>query len=422
MNKQASHNQQRSPVFSVIGAGMLCCVIHNASAGVVAANDSHDQVYCSAQLSSELAASYELAEQWLLSNIKEKGIFIYRYNPLKDTYPKKNNMIRQLMASRLLAELSQDQPLLKDKHRQNLVFIFKHWYREDKRGGYGYIFYNKKSKLGANAMALRTLAASPFYADYRQQAILLADGILSLMNHDGALRPWFIEPAYSYNADYLLTFYSGEAILSLLELYEVSNEDRFLAAAIKSQSYYLDKYVTHIEYNYYPAYVPWHTLSLSKLYKLTGDPVYVKAVFAMNDRLLQILDIDQYQGRFYNKRYPQYGKPHSSSDGVYTESLAYAFELATLVDDKLRRERYGRALVLAVKNLMELQYQKDDVPRNVSPHKVLGALRVHAADGRIRIDTTQHTMDAYRKLMKIWCHEGRNDGVRAPIENNVSIR
>ena len=93
-------------------------------------------------------------------------------------------MVRQLMASRLLAELALDDPALGSVHRKNLQFLFANWYREDNRG-HGYIFYDNKSKLGANAMALRTLSFSPFFEVYSSQAQKIADGILSLMNNNG---------------------------------------------------------------------------------------------------------------------------------------------------------------------------------------------------------------------------------------------
>jgi hypothetical protein len=44
----------------------------------------------------------------------------------------------------------------------------------------------------------------------------------------------------------------------------------------------------------------------------------------LNDKLLDEMlvfesDILDIVGRFYNPEFPQYGTPHSASDGVYTE-------------------------------------------------------------------------------------------------------
>jgi len=214
--------------------------------------------------------SLNSAEKWLTSNLKEKGCFNYIYEPSTGEYPDKNNMIRQLMASRLLAELCQTNSSLETLHQKNLDFVFEHWYEEDNETGY--IFYNNKSKLGAIAMALRTLIYSPFFDNYQENATKLANSIFSLQNTDGSFEPWFIAPDDTYDKDYLdylLTFYSGEAILSLVEMYIKTNDSIYLATAVKSQDFYIDRYVVHLEDNYYPAYVPWHTQSLNKLYKIT---------------------------------------------------------------------------------------------------------------------------------------------------------
>ncbi len=153
----------------------------------------------SALLVKQVQGSYDLAQEWLRSNMRENGLFHYIYDVDQDLYPDKNNAIRQLMASRLIAELSQEDSMWIPMHRKNLDFIFKNWYREE--GDIGYIFYNNKSKLGANAMALRALVFSPFFSNYELQAQRLAMGILSLLHTDGSFDPWLKEPSYDYDAD-----------------------------------------------------------------------------------------------------------------------------------------------------------------------------------------------------------------------------
>ena len=354
---------------------------------------------------NELAEPLDLAKQWLITNVNEEGYFNYFYNPEEDTYSTKNNMIRQLMASRLLAELSQSEEGLLPTHKKNLKYIFSHWYYEldDK----GYIYFSKKSKLGAQAMALRTIIYSPFFDEYEKEAEMIANTIISLQNKDGSFEPFFIEPNYSYKKDYILTFYSGEAILALVEYYEKTNDPKYLSAAEKTQEFYIDRYVTHLDENYYPAYVPWHTLALNKLYKITKNKKYADAIFILNDKLLEIQDgEDKGQGgqlgRFYNPETPQYGSPHSSSDAVYTEGLAYAYEIAKMTKDDVHKKRYQRALALAVYNLKKLQYTEEKAEQYSFPEKIRGAIRVNTNDPKIRVDTTQHMIDAFMKVQEVF--------------------
>ncbi|MCK4347527.1 MAG: hypothetical protein KAW47_02815 [Thermoplasmatales archaeon] len=350
-------------------------------------------------LSSEaMNASLDLAETWLISNLREEGYFNYIYDPEKEEYSDKNNMIRQLMASRILAEMSQMNSSLEELHQKNLDYIFEHWYKEDNETGHGYIYYDEKSKLGAIAMGLRTLVYSPFFDNYRENATKLANTILYLQNDtDGSFEPWFIEPVYDYDKSYLLTFYSGEAILILVEMYSKTGNATYLNAAIKSQDFYLGKYVTNLEENYYPAYVPWHTQSLNKLYKITGEQKYADAIMILNDKLLEIQDTSNNStlGRFYDPSHPEYGTPHSSSDGIYVEGLAYAYEIASLTNDTKHQDKYKTGIILGVHNLINLQYNNSDKKTN-------GAIRYSNDDYRLRIDTTQHTIDAFGKILDVF--------------------
>ena len=342
----------------------------------------------------------ELGKSWLFQNIRTKGLFVYALDPETGEYSTSNNEIRQLMASRVLAQESVHNPTLLDVHRLNLDFIFDFWYRAD--GDIGYVLYDGKSKLGGNAMLLRVLVASPLFDEYVKEAEALARGMLALQdNETGAFRAWYVEPPYAYDEDYLLTFYSGEALLALLEYHERTGDERWLASAERSADFYIDRYVTHLTEHYYPAYVPWHTLAYSKLYERSGDARYADAIFTMNDKLLELQDREGFVGRFYNPSTPQYGSPHGSSDAVYTEGLAYAYEVAKLVGDRAHERRYREAIERAVANLEWLQYQEAVPAFPLEPERYVGALRTRADSFTVRVDTTQHAVDAFTKLLEV---------------------
>ncbi len=339
----------------------------------------------------------------LVDNLDEEGKFTYVYNPTPATYSDNNNLIRQFMASRLLAQLSVADANLLEAHKRNLAYIFATRYREDERNGR--VVYADSSKLWANAMLLRALVASPYFDLYTAQAEKLATTLLDAQNKDGSFEPWWIEPGYAYDEDYLLTFYSGEAIVALLEYYKKTNQKNILDAAILAQDFYIEEYVTQIDENYYPAYVPWHTISLHSLFFLTKDTRYAQAIFVLNDKLIdEMLHTPTKKGpqdligRFYTLEYAEYGSPHAASDGVYLEGIAYAYEIATLVWDVQHQKKYRDAIELALHNIYTLQYDVEDAYFVESPERVLWAVRFNATDNRIRIDTTQHVVDALIKI------------------------
>jgi len=341
-----------------------------------------------------------LALLWLSSNFTpQTGLFTYALNPHSGEFSLENNAIRQLMASRILAEQSSKSSELLELHTVNIEYLIENWFKEDKNGGY--VLFDEKSKLGANAMLLRTLIASPLFDSYSTEAKSLAKGILHLQKTDGSFSPWYVEPNYEYNEAYILTFYSGEALLALVEYYEKTNDSEYLDAAKLSAKFYIQEYATDLEENYYPAYVPWHSIALNKLYKITGDKTYAGAIFTMTDKLLEIQDTTTIQGRFYNPATPEYGRPHAASDAVYTEGLAYAYEVAVLVDDTEKAKQYEKAMWLGVKNLLSLQYTQETESYPLPAYTYVGGFQTNLVDPYIRVDNTQHAHDALTKILSL---------------------
>jgi len=91
-----------------------------------------------------------------------------------------------------------------------------------------------------------------------------------------------------------------------------------------------------------------------------------------------------------------------SSDAIYTEGLSYAYEIARIVGDKEHQETYRSAIILGAHNLINLQFKDSNVCNFQHPERVKGAIRYRVDDNRIRIDTTQHTIDAFMKIIKVF--------------------
>jgi len=345
-----------------------------------------------------------LSLQWIIANMKSDGYFVYAYDPSSNTESKENNMIRQLMASRIMAELSNNNKEILDYHKRNMEYIFKYWYRED--GEKGYIYYNGDARLGAAAMALRTIVYSPLYELYKEKAEKLYNAITSMQNIDGSLAPFIIEPKDDYNKDSFIAYYSGEAILSMIEYYKKVQDKNIFEKAKKSQDFYILKYVKKMKDNFNPSYIPWQTFSLSNFYHLTKDKKYAQAIFTLNDELVKIQNhsekYDKLLGRYYNEKYLEYSSLHATADAIYTESLAYAYEIAKELNDSARINKYRIAIILGIMNLHRLQYTEKDLNEYEESPKIVGGIRISNDDERITIDTTQHTYDAITKVHEVF--------------------
>jgi hypothetical protein len=376
-----------------------------AGLGLVAACASNDQLRLGSipesQVRSKASQLFTASREWLAANVSEDGSVPYLLDWPTGVARPGDNDIRQLMTTRLLAELAQRDTTMTHLHARNLRHALSRYYRviDDTMA---YVIFDGKAKLGGMAMALRAIVASPDYHLHADKARRLATGITSLMDSTGALRPWAIEPPYKYDAERLMTFYSGEAILSLLEFWQKEPGNALLEKALRAQAFYIQRYVNHIDRHYYPAYVPWHVMSLSASWRITGDTTYALSAFRLADTLLVLQDTVQYPGRFYNPNYGHFGSPHSSSDGVYTEGIAYALELAIALKQDKRAARYRRALQYALHNLLSLQIQPWEVWGSPNASRAQGAIRIRNRSMQTRVDCTQHTMDAVLQILRVW--------------------
>jgi len=371
-------------------------------------------ISCSPATLKSLSESAQEAHSWLISTLREDGFWPYVYYPSINLIEQdgRNADLRQAMAARTLAELSREDPSLIQLHQKNIDALLGRYYRYHDE--IGYMYYWNESKLNTNALMLRALVASPFFDNYQDKAQELADAILMHQKNDGSFTNWYIpttnvrEPFYVSDADwanehYYLTFSSGEAILALIEYYLKTGQQKYLDAAKMSQEFYLEKYINRIEQNYYPAYVPWHTLSLYNLYLLTNDERYSDAAFILNDKILEIQDTGESydaKGRFYNPETPQFGTPHVSSDSIYTEGLVYAYRLAILRNQEERASLYKERIMMSAANLIRLQFKDDNMFYVTNPSLVQGALRSSITSNVLRVDNTQHFLDAMLPFIK----------------------
>lgn len=169
----------------------------------------------------------------------------------------------------------------------------------------------------------------------------------------------------------------------------------------------MDFYKDTIDINYFPAFVPWHTISLNKIFKITNDNKYRDALFLFNDKLIKMQNQSghpyvDFLGRFYDPEHAEYGVPHSASTGVYTEGLCYAYEIAARSNEYERMFEYKKAVFLGAHNLINLQFNGPDMYYIQNPERVEGAIRTSEDNSSIRVDNTQHMIDAFHQILSVF--------------------
>ena len=350
-----------------------------------------------------IGVSLFLAQQWLFENINGDGSVNYQYSPSTGRYLDGNNAVRQFLASHLISRIAahSDDGKILEYNLRNLNYNLRNYYREDEKNGLAYILYGGDAKLGAAALAALSIIESPHSKEFGEKGQKIGALLLASQNQNGSFQPFYIHPTGRYDERSYMRFYAGETILALAKLYSASGDRRYLDAAEKGAEYY-ERYVWE---DYDPAFVPWMVLSLYELHSITGKQEYADAAFKFTDELVKmqntgICPFPDELGRFYDPNHPEWGAPFAASTAVYTEGVAYAYDLARKLNDTKRMQMYRQSALLGSLNLINLQFTGPDMFYLNHPQRALGAVRYAPDDNRIRIDTTQHSIDAWMAVLE----------------------
>jgi hypothetical protein len=257
----------------------------------------------------------------------------------------------------------------------------------------------EKVKLGAIALAALALSEAPFANEFESITQRLLATVIFLWQDNGQFRT-FYRPANRMDCQ---NFYPGEALL-LWSVLIGSEKD---AALVERFWRSFEFYQSWHQQNPNPAFIPWHTQAYFRLWKWTPDSRLPKAIFAMNDWLL---DVQQWesaptidcQGRFYDPKRP-FGPPHASSTAVYLEGLADACALAREVGDEERFGRYRTAICRGLRSVAQLTFKDEtDMFYASKRNTVRGGVRTTEYNNTIRIDNVQHSLMALHRVLDLF--------------------
>ncbi len=334
---------------------------------------------------------------WMIRNVRDSGRMTYKYWPSSGKESSANNMIRQWMATVSLIRAGRhfgDETVAEIAGR-NIAYNLRKFYMDD--GEFGSIEYGGKVKLGALALAALALHEHPDSVAFRTIEGRLRNTILRLQADDGSFRT-FLKPAGRNDNQ---NFYPGEALVYLTSVYAQNPDSDLLARIRKSIDYYWQWH----QDNRNPAFIPWHTMAYSQLWRQTRDADLVDKILAMNDWLLGMQQkpserFPDTDGRFYDPDRRQFGPPHASSTGVYLESFIQAFRVARETGDTARAETYRIAILRGLRSLMQLEFRDNVDMYYVSKRDLVrGGIRTTVYDNTIRVDNVQHNLMAVLEIL-----------------------
>lgn len=341
-----------------------------------------------------------LMRDWFLANTKENNTLPYFYNPINNTIQKNNNIIRQLLATQGIFALAENlgDAELRKVGEKNLAAIFRKYYKFEAETGFGFFEGDVTIKLGGAALGIVTILEGEISSEYAEELEALSKFVEAMQQPDGSFQTFYQPPNFENNE----RFYSGEALLAAARLAEFTGEQKWLDFVEQSFEYYQAK----ITKNFFPQFVPWHTMAYAEAWWETNDAKYVDFIFWMNDRLIdEMLETETEDlrtlGRFYNSAKSEYGPPHSSSTAIYLEGITYAYEVALAEKDDARVEKYREAILLGARSLLELQFTTKNSAEFENPEKLLGSIRRAIDRPEIRIDQIGHAANALVRVKNV---------------------
>jgi hypothetical protein len=333
----------------------------------------------------KIYSSIALAKSWYLNNINKTGFLEYMYYPSSDIYYLNKNHVRVLASIWALSELRLF--FRNDSFDFSINKTLNYYLGLSKEKlNFTYININKDTKLAYNAFLILALINFEKFPKRDELLRKLANGILSTQENDGSFNSYF-----ESDADTGQDYYPGEAMLALMKLYRITKEERYLKSIEKAFLYYRQYWRNKKN----SALIPWHTMTYLLLYNETKDPELIRFIFEMNDWLIPHYQITK-------SDYPDEigGLPRNEpkcSTSSYLEGLNDAYLAARIVQDKKHVEKYGKAIRIGTRFILQTQFTEEDIFYVRNKNRSLGGFSQSLTDNYIRIDFVQHALFALMK-------------------------
>ncbi|HDH96994.1 MAG TPA: AMMECR1 domain-containing protein [Proteobacteria bacterium] len=337
------------------------------------------------------------AADYLIRHQKDDGSFTYIYYPTFDKEAKTYGFVRHVGTTWgfFLLYKATGEEKYKEAGIKAMKFFEKYIQFPLEAPHIAILKYKGRSAaLGSMAIAALVLADAPEdvldekHRDLRER---FGNALLFMQIDDGRFYTYFRQAVSKTIPKKQARYYPGEALLALVKLYEVTQDKKWLDAAIKSADYQVEEFWrTGRPDN-------WSIQALSRLYRIVKDPKYKKACYAMADWNWN------HQWRKDRKpRYPDYlggydnaRPPRSTPAASRTEAADEALKLALFEGDKEKIEQYAEAVLSAVRFDMNCQYRPENTYFLANPSRAIGGIKGSLIANDIRIDYCQHVIAAF---------------------------
>ena len=335
--------------------------------------------------SNEAKKIVESASDYLVSQIKEDGTFVYGYHATKDKMLTGYNNVRH--AGTLWALINcYDKGASNSKEYKKAIdkatYYLTNNISKKSDNIYHMSYSNNKLSLGMDGLSL--VALSEYTNKFGDNTYLdickkIGNGIIDLQQEDGHFVHILKDQTYEVEKEFSTVYYDGEAILGLCKLYGLSRDEKYLDAAKKAFDYCIENnYLTYDDH--------WLEYSANEITKYTTEEKYY--TFGLKN-IVQGLDTI---------------KDKKSTSHTDFEKLMQGYELyKRIIEKKINvdylKEFPSNNFIDTIKTRSVYQLNSFCYPEMVmylkNPSRYLGAFYIRKNDYRVRIDDVQHSMTGY---------------------------
>jgi len=354
----------------------------------------------------EITRSQLLERAWLAARhlamfTDEKGRLGYHYRPTEDKFSSGYNIVRHAGAvwGLFTAYRATGDKELLEAGRRALAYLEPYIKVTDENPNVAVLKESREAYLGSNALTVLSLLEMPqelLTPEWKEKREKLANSVIAYQAPDGLFYASWTQvqrggPVPMPQPRY----YPGEAFLSLVTMYEVDGQKKWLEAAKKCAETQMG------EWDKKPKQQPdaWVVQAMSKLFNHTKDPRLVEYVFKMVEWHFEHqwgmpekgrkMPYEDYFGGADNST-----PPRSTPTSARNEANIAAWHLAKSVGNAEMLKKLGDSVLAGYWDNFVDQFMPETIYFLPKPEKALGGIRGSLISDDIRIDYNQHFLSS----------------------------
>ncbi len=334
----------------------------------------------------------------------ETGKFGYIYYPDTDEMSKDYNIVRHAGTVWGLFKLYNEtgEKRFLDGGLIGFEYLEKSFKTPEDNENLIIIDYVGRAYLGSMALAALATVEMPaeHMSDERKAAQeKLGDCLLAFIAGDGRIYMTYKQLQAGRVPEKQPMYFPGEAALALINLYEKTEDEKWLKGAVKIAEFQIGEFErTEKPDN-------WMIQVMSRLYRINKDDRYRDIGFKMADYNVKHQfhparkknTFQDYHGGFDNSK-----PPRTTPCGSRTEAMDEAYQLAVAAGDEAAMKRYGDAIVWGSWFMLSNQFRNENTYYLRNPEYAMGGVRGGLIANDIRIDYDQHVAMALLGARAVW--------------------